>query len=200
MGSQRHANVLLFAGKYEADIELAIHSIFDSVIVISAHPRTVINVNIQIIHDDGSLLSAVINCVTLALVDAGIPIHGLISSVSCGFEGRAGLRPAQPAIANTTENSEGEQNMAASTEPLFDLLPSEEGHCRVAGTYAFKGLTARSGPVFVRQNGSGSWGETAALLDGAAVACSTVLAFLRMAIQRKVGQDAVNFGGAAGVR
>lgn len=163
------------AGKAEADLELALHSIFDPVIVSAAHPRTVVSVHAQVVHDDGSLLPALINCVSLGLVDAGVPLDGIVSSVSCS---------AQP------------PGSSGSGGTALDLLLSEEAACTLAGAYAFKGAGGAAGPVFVRQSGRGTWAQTRALVEDAAHASNTVLAFLRLAIQRKLARDAVSFGGA----
>ena len=34
-------------------------------------------------HDDGSLLAALINCASLCLLDASIPLRGILASMSC---------------------------------------------------------------------------------------------------------------------
>lgn len=141
-----------------------------------------ISLHAQVLHDDGSLLPALINCASLALVDAGVPVTGLVTSISCGLDPRRGAAPALG-----SDSSSG-------SEIAFDLLVSEEANHRVAGTYAFLGAPGPAGPVFTRQTGLSSWEDTRALLDGGALAAGTVLAFLRLAVQRKVARDAVNFG------
>lgn len=167
-------------------MELALHSIFDPVIVSAAHPRTVVSVHAQVIHDDGALLPALINCVSLSLVDAGVPIDGIVCGVSCGL---------------TTGGGDGGAAVPATVAPgsgglALDLLPSEEAQCAVAGAYAFKGAGGgpSAGPVFVRQSGCGTWEQTRALLAEAERACHTLQAFLRLAIQRKLARDSVSFG------
>jgi hypothetical protein len=195
------------AGKAEGDLERAVHAVFDGVIVSAAHPRTVINVDVQVIHDDGALLPAVLNCVTLALVDAGIPIDGMVAAVSAGLTrpdadgGAAAAVPVIPALAGREAPDGGVPEGA----PVLDLLASEEGRsCRVAGAYAFKGpqqAAAAGGgaPIFTRQAGAGSWDDTQTLLDAASTAAGTVLAFLRLAAQNKVARDGVNLGLTSGL-
>lgn len=178
------------------------HDVFDGVIVAAVHPRTFINVDVQVIHDDGALLPAVLNCVTLALVDAGIPIDGMVAAVSAGLprpdaDVGAAAAPVIPALAGREAPDGG----LADGAPLLDLLASEEGRCRVAGAYAFKGPqqpAAGAAPVFTRQAGACSWDDTQTLLDTASTAAGTVLAFLRLAAQNKVARDGVNLGLAAG--
>lgn len=173
------------AGKAEADLELALHAVFDGVLVSDAFPRCVVSVHVQVLHDDGALLPAALNCVTLALVDAGVPLAGLVAAVSCGMDdsgvvGRGGggahAPPPHP-----------------SSDVLFDLLPAEEAGCRVGATVAFQGAGG-PGPLFVRQVGLATWEESAALLGAARHAGNTVLAFLRLAIGQKVARDAACVG------
>lgn len=52
-------------------------------IVVENHPRTIISLALQIIHDDGSLLAALLNCASLCLMDAAIPTRGILSVTSC---------------------------------------------------------------------------------------------------------------------
>jgi exosome complex component RRP46 len=58
---------------------------------LSLHPRTLISIIIQVLHDDGALLSASINAASLALIDAGIPLNSSPVSVSCALT-EAGLQ------------------------------------------------------------------------------------------------------------
>ena len=190
------------AGKAEADAERALHDVFAAAILASAHPRAVVSVNVQVIHDGGSLLATVVNAVTLALADAGVPLLGLVAAVSCGLAagggsgGGGGGSSSGAGIGDGAGGSSSSDSDCRVTgeeehggEPMFDLLRGEEDACRAAGIYAFCG----GGAVLVRQGGAGSWDEARRLLEGAAAASATVLAFLRLALQRKVERD--NCGG-----
>uniref|UniRef100_A0A914Q4N2 Exoribonuclease phosphorolytic domain-containing protein n=1 Tax=Panagrolaimus davidi TaxID=227884 RepID=A0A914Q4N2_9BILA len=55
-----------------------------SVIDRSAYPKTRVDVFCEIIQGDGSNLASCINAASLALVDAGIPVKGIVSAVECG--------------------------------------------------------------------------------------------------------------------
>lgn len=45
------------------------------VVVTGAYPRTVIEVVVQVVGEDGSLLAGAVNAVNAALMDAGIQMH-----------------------------------------------------------------------------------------------------------------------------
>jgi len=51
-------------------------------ILLSLHPRTQIKIIIQIIADDGSLLSCCLNGTTLALIDAGVPLRSIYTAIT----------------------------------------------------------------------------------------------------------------------
>lgn len=62
---------------------------FESVIVTSLFPRAQIDICCEIIQEDGSRLSSCINAASLALADAGIPMRGVVTCVTCSsVEGR----------------------------------------------------------------------------------------------------------------
>jgi hypothetical protein len=63
--------------------EQMLRQIFESMILLSMHPRTVVSIVVQVLGDDGSLLSCATNAVCLALMDAGVPMKGLAMSVTC---------------------------------------------------------------------------------------------------------------------
>ena len=54
-------------------------------IMINLYPRTNIIINIQVLSQDGGLLSAITNSITLALIDSGISMYDYVSSINCGL-------------------------------------------------------------------------------------------------------------------
>lgn len=48
----------------------------------SLYPRTLIKITCQVLSDDGSVLSAAINAMTLALMDAGVSLRSTCSAIS----------------------------------------------------------------------------------------------------------------------
>ncbi|CCH62527.1 hypothetical protein TBLA_0H02430 [Henningerozyma blattae CBS 6284] len=58
---------------------------FKKNILMHLYPRTLIDIQIHVLQQDGSLLSCLINGITLALIDAGIAIYDFISGISIGL-------------------------------------------------------------------------------------------------------------------
>lgn len=71
---------------YVREVENLLRCIFKEVILTRLHPRTSISILVQEIYDGGSLLSATINAVCCALLDAGVPMKFPVSSVSLTLE------------------------------------------------------------------------------------------------------------------
>ncbi len=59
-----------------------IEEIFSSAIITSIFPRSTIDISIDVLNADGGVLPAAINCVTLALISAGIPLYDYVQAVS----------------------------------------------------------------------------------------------------------------------
>ena len=57
----------------------------EQIIMAALYPRSLILVVIQVLCDDGSVLSTSINASILALIDAGIPIKCMLGAVTCGI-------------------------------------------------------------------------------------------------------------------
>eukprot|EP00542_Grammatophora_oceanica_P005108 CAMPEP_0194064808 /NCGR_PEP_ID=MMETSP0009_2-20130614/84005_1 /TAXON_ID=210454 /ORGANISM="Grammatophora oceanica, Strain CCMP 410" /LENGTH=206 /DNA_ID=CAMNT_0038717429 /DNA_START=29 /DNA_END=649 /DNA_ORIENTATION=+ len=77
----------------------------EAAIQLHLFPKSKFEISVWILQDDGSRLMAAMNATTLALVDAGIPIHDLVCACSAG-------------LSNSGDDS--------STTPLVDLNRKEE--------------------------------------------------------------------------
>ncbi|KAI1321966.1 ribosomal protein S5 domain 2-like protein [Xylariaceae sp. FL0255] len=71
------------------------------------YPRSTINISLHVLSQDGSLLAALINASTLALVDAGVPMTDYLVSCTAG---------------STSSHAAGDEN----ADPLIDLNTQEE--------------------------------------------------------------------------
>ena len=76
-----------------------IASTFEPVVQTTLYPRTQIDIYVHVLQQDGSLRAACINATTLALINAGVPLHDFVCAVSGGVH---------------------------STSPLLDLTTLEE--------------------------------------------------------------------------
>ncbi|CAO3627205.1 unnamed protein product [Cunninghamella echinulata] len=64
-------------------LETILRSAFEPIILTGMMPRTLVEIVVQVEKDDGSVLSAAINGITLALIDAGLPMKYMASSINC---------------------------------------------------------------------------------------------------------------------
>lgn len=62
-----------------------IQKIFESTILMDQFPRSQIEIFVEIHQQDGAAVSAAINAVTLALINAGIPLRDVVSSCTLGM-------------------------------------------------------------------------------------------------------------------
>eukprot|EP00658_Telonema_sp_P-2_P032748 TRINITY_DN2416_c0_g1_i2.p1 TRINITY_DN2416_c0_g1~~TRINITY_DN2416_c0_g1_i2.p1 ORF type:complete len:271 (-),score=65.37 TRINITY_DN2416_c0_g1_i2:82-894(-) len=75
------------AGDRERHYEETIQSVVKAAMVLSAHPRCAFSLTVQVVEDDGAVLSAAINAAFLALVDAGAPLRTSFCAASCACKG-----------------------------------------------------------------------------------------------------------------
>ena len=53
--------------------------------MLNIYPRTVIDIEIHVLEQDGGIMGSLINGITLALIDAGISMFDYISGISVGL-------------------------------------------------------------------------------------------------------------------
>ncbi|KAJ5693147.1 hypothetical protein N7462_002570 [Penicillium macrosclerotiorum] len=93
-------------------IATMLRSVFQSHIHAYLYPHSTISIHVSVLSADGSLLAAALNACTLALVDAGIPMPGLLCGCTAGMSGSAST-PKDP--------------RHDELDPLLDLsLPEEQ--------------------------------------------------------------------------
>lgn len=101
--------------RQSSQLATALQSAFQSHLHTYLYPHSTITVQVSVLSSDGSLFAAAINACTLALIDAGIPMPGLLCGCTAGMSGSAST-PRDP--------SESEKD---SLDPLLDLsLPEEQ--------------------------------------------------------------------------
>ncbi|GAA5955823.1 hypothetical protein JCM3765_001863 [Sporobolomyces pararoseus] len=122
-------------GKDRRTVELAasIKNTFEPVLLLHLYPRSSIDVYLQILESDGSVLQAAINATTLALISAGLPLSDYICSLSlASYPSIPPLGPPQiPPFSLTSPSPEsavrGESSHSGSgSTVLLDLLQIEE--------------------------------------------------------------------------
>ncbi|KGO37634.1 Ctr copper transporter [Penicillium expansum] len=129
-------------------IATTLRSAFQSHLHTYLYPHSTISIHVSVLSADGSLLAAAINACTLALVDAGIPMPGLLCGCTAGMSGSAST-PRDPrhdeldplldlslpeeqelpslTVATTTAVPVGENNMDEDEEAMkFPKVPSQQ--------------------------------------------------------------------------
>ncbi|KAI8326388.1 ribosomal protein S5 domain 2-like protein [Martensiomyces pterosporus] len=143
-------------------VENAIRSTFEREILAQLHPRTLVQINIQLRESDGSVDSAAINATTLALVDTGIPLKSMVAAATCAV-----LADGSVVVDPTQEECE----RAASTHTL-----------------AFANNDS-AGPVYVDSRGQFTMEEYNKCYDLCAATTERVVAFMRTAIEGRIEKE-----------
>ncbi|KAI5669219.1 hypothetical protein M9H77_19072 [Catharanthus roseus] len=73
-------------GKLEKEFETILKRTLQSICLLHVHPNTTTSIIIQVVNDDGALLSCATNAACAALVDAGIPLKHLAVAICCSLE------------------------------------------------------------------------------------------------------------------
>ncbi|RCI10888.1 hypothetical protein L249_5200 [Ophiocordyceps polyrhachis-furcata BCC 54312] len=95
------------------EMETTIARTFSSVIHTHLFPHSTITISLHVLSTDGSLLAALFNTATLALIDAGVPMADYVSACTAG---------------STSPSNESDISSSASseTDPVLDLNAQEE--------------------------------------------------------------------------
>ncbi|KAJ2780678.1 exosome non-catalytic core subunit rrp46 [Coemansia javaensis] len=144
-------------------VEAALRSTFERVILGHLHPRTLVQINVQVRQGDGSVDAAAINATTLALVDASVPLRTMVAAASCA------VLPGGAVVVDPTQE--------------------EADGARSVHTFAF-GAGCSSEPVYSDSRGDFAAAEYDACYDLCAATAERVAAFMRAAIEGKVTKEA----------
>lgn len=102
------------------ELKVTLERTFEECVMCHLYPRTVIEINLQVLAQDGSLLAATANAATLALIDAGIAMYDYVTSIS------AGLHNSSPLLdLNSLEESDSPTltiGVVGTSEKLVMLL------------------------------------------------------------------------------
>ncbi|RVE65288.1 hypothetical protein OJAV_G00133900 [Oryzias javanicus] len=69
----------------ERSQEQCLRETCEAALLLALHPRSSLTLVLQVLHDDGSLLSCCLNAACMALMDAGLPMSCLFCGVTCGI-------------------------------------------------------------------------------------------------------------------
>jgi len=82
--------------------------VFENNVLVHQFPKTMININMEVLQSDGGTRVAAITAASVALVDAGIPVRDLVQGVSIGK-----IEGMQVADLDKTEDNYGDSDMPA---------------------------------------------------------------------------------------
>lgn len=134
-----------FAGTRERQYEALIRRTCEAIIVAALHPRALIQVVVQVVSDDGSLLACAMNAACAALVDAAVPLRTLFAAVSAAqlAEGSGGGEGGSGGVL-LLDPSAGEE-AAAVAVGTFAYLPLVDGSGEAAGNASSSSTGSGSG-------------------------------------------------------
>lgn len=190
---------LATAAAAEKELEGYLRDVFEPAIARSVMPRTVVTLVVQILHDAGSLWAAATNCCTLALADAGVPLVGLVSAAEALFtsarEGKGkALKAAAPMSIDHAATSSN-LLLDPSEDELRNALAAPEQRVRLLHACLWRGDDAAT--LRLRSDGAASPEQLASLSETTRAAAATALAFIRLALTKRVERDALCFVGDA---
>lgn len=129
-------------GYEEREIEAFLKGAAEAAVITTLHPRTAVSIAVQQLHDDGSCLAAALNATGLALLDAGVPLHGQLVAVSVAVlqDGSVQLDP----------DAQAESTARARTTFAFMgnalLVSHTRGRCSAAELSAALSAAQRAAP------------------------------------------------------
>ncbi len=100
------------------ELATALRAAFQPHLHTHLYPHSTISLHVSVLSSDGSLFAACINACTLALVDAGIPMPGLLCGCTVGMSGRA----STPAVSELPHLG----GFIGALDPLLDISSPEE--------------------------------------------------------------------------
>ncbi|WEW58978.1 Exosome non-catalytic core component [Emydomyces testavorans] len=137
-------------GDRQATTELssALRDAFQPHLHTHIYPHSTISIHVSVLSSDGSIFAACINACTLALVDAGIPMPGLLCACTVGMSGRASTPATELTRPPPTSAPAHIGGINESLDPLLDMSHPEElelPHMTVANTNPIAGAGAFNG-------------------------------------------------------
>ena len=67
------------------ELKTTLERTFEQSVICKLYPRTVIQINLHVLSQDGGLLAGMTNAITLALIDAGVAMYDYVSAINAGL-------------------------------------------------------------------------------------------------------------------
>jgi ribonuclease PH len=115
-------------GATERELEYFLRDALSSCIMLERYPRCVIQVVIQIVQADGSVLGTAVNCAVMALMDAGIAMRGLAVAATCVAVKNSSVERAEDMDVDTGEMGQNKNDKVTVWLDPTAEEESGEGH------------------------------------------------------------------------
>lgn len=73
------------------ELKTTLERTFEKSVLTHLYPKTLIEIGVQVLAQDGGMLATITNAITLALIDAGISIYDYVSAVTVGLHDQTPL-------------------------------------------------------------------------------------------------------------
>lgn len=100
---------------------------FEAAILVESYPNSQIDIFCEILQADGGNLAACINAASLALVDAGVAVKGIVSASTCGCVGETPVVD----VNHNEEASGGSPHLTLAILPRNEEIVTMELHNRL---------------------------------------------------------------------
>ncbi|KAF9585385.1 Exosome component 5 [Lunasporangiospora selenospora] len=163
--------------------ERAIRETLEPIVISALHPRTLVQIVVQTMKDNGSILSTALNAAIMALLDAGIPLNSIIGSVTCIIDSKTNeilLDPTTEEIARAKSTHvfvfDNKSSIPSSTSASMDVDISndDDGSPR---------------PLFSESTGLFTEEEYLECVNISFKACQAVHGFIRTAVSKKIEKE-----------
>jgi len=171
-------------------LEESLHGVAQACVLTTSYPRTMIQIVVQIVYDDGSVLAAAVNAMTLALMDSGVAMRTTITAASVAYMPGSADPWLDPTAAETEVRGRLTAIRTYSRKSAFQLTIAWLT-CRISLDQAAESVhtaaVATTSPDDVVMMDSLGAFTAQQLLDArqaAAHASAAVVEFLRTALER----------------
>lgn len=70
--------------KQTQEWEFEIKQLFEKIIIMESYPKSIINIAVTVLQQDGGILASIINCVSIALMNNSIQVYDIVTACSVG--------------------------------------------------------------------------------------------------------------------
>jgi len=172
------------SGPADKEREEFLRSIATSVLLLALHPRCLISVTVQVMHDDGGVLACAINAMCLALADSGLRMRAMVAATVCA------VTAAPTAAGDGAGGEAGGEVAGGGGRLLLDPdLAEEQGAGAVVITAHEHKAGGAAGVVSSHTTGRLNEQQYFACLEASSQAALSTVAFMRTAIEARLHRE-----------